>query len=54
MSLRWLLIVLAIGFIAASGSFMPKTKDERVIVIALICFLVILALLVGWALLPFA
>lgn len=58
MNLRWFLIIFAIGFIAAlsssRGNFLPKTSAGRTIAIVLILFLVALAVIVAWLLLPFA
>jgi len=58
MSLRWFLIIAAIGFIASlsntRGNFLPQTQAGRIIAIILISILVLVGLLVAWALLPFA
>lgn len=58
MNLRWFLIIFAIGFVVAlsnsRGNFMPKTRDGRTVAIVLIVFLIALAVVVAWVLLPFA
>lgn len=58
MNLRWFLIIFAVGFVIAlsnsRGNFLPKTREGRTIAIVLIVFLIALAVLVAWMLLPFA